>query len=111
MSSRFGPSGSRENLAAKNSSKDREDLFLRFVPAVVVDLLFVAVVVTSVAFSSVGTSGVVVVLPLLDVVVVGIAIVVLVSSIKLVVVVVGLVGVVIGAIVRDSVSVLATYCK
>ena len=106
MSSRFGPSGSRENLAAKNSSNGTVDLFLRFAAVMVGDLLVVVVVGTSVAFSTV-----VVVMPILDVVVVGIAIVVLVSSIKLVVVVVGLVGVVIGAIVRDSVSVLATYCR
>ena len=109
MSSRFGPSGSRENLAAKNSSNVTVDLFLRFDAVLVVDLLVVDV--TSVAFSTVGTNGVVVVMPILDVVVVGIAVVVLVSSIKLVVVVVGLVGVVIGGIVKGSVSVLSTYCK
>ena len=111
MSSRLGPSGSRENLAAKNSSNVTVDLFLRFAPAVVVELLVVVVVVTSFAFSSVGTGGVVVVMPILDGVVVGIAVVVFVSTIKFVVVVVGLVGVVIGAIVKGSVSVLATYCK
>ena len=44
MSSKFGPPGSRENLAAKNSSNDSVDRFLRFDDAAAVVVVGFAVV-------------------------------------------------------------------
>ena len=63
MSNRFGPSGSRESVAAKNSSNVMVDLFMRHVPAVTADFSVIVVVllVICVAFKVLDSVAIVVV--------------------------------------------------